>query len=47
MDSTGYRVVRGNNEQYLAIDALEFSIDPERKIIPMLDKLLYLASLSL
>jgi hypothetical protein len=37
--AAGYRVVRGNNEHYRTIDALEFSIDPERKIIPMLDKL--------
>jgi hypothetical protein len=31
--------MRGNNEHYRTIDALEFSIDPERKIIPTLDKL--------
>lgn len=37
--AAGYRVVRGNNEHYRTIEALEFSIDPERKIIPMLDKL--------
>ena len=37
--AAGYRVMRGNNEHYRTIDALEFSIDPERKIIPILDKL--------
>jgi len=37
--AAGYRVVRGNNEHYRTIEALEFSIDPERKIIPTLDKL--------
>jgi hypothetical protein len=37
--AAGYRVVRGNNEHYRTIEALEFSIDPERKIIPILDKL--------
>jgi hypothetical protein len=37
--AAGYRVIRGNNEHYRAIEALEFSIDPERKIIPILDKL--------
>jgi hypothetical protein len=36
--SAGYRVIRGNNEHYRTIEALEFSIDPERKIIPVLDK---------
>jgi hypothetical protein len=38
--AAGYRVMRGNNEHYRTIEALEFSIDPERKIIPTLDKLL-------
>jgi hypothetical protein len=37
--AAGYRVIRGNNEHYRTIEALEFSIDPERKIIPTLDKL--------
>jgi len=37
--AAGYRVMRGNNEHYRTIDALEFSIDPARKIIPTLDKL--------
>src|SRR6267378_7914541 len=37
--AAGYRVIRGNNEHYRTIEALEFSIDPERKIIPMLGKL--------
>ena len=35
----GYRVMRGNNEHFRTIEALEFSIDPERKIIPTLDRL--------
>src|SRR5208283_6249311 len=30
--AAGYRVMRGNNEHFRTIDALEFSIDPERKI---------------
>jgi hypothetical protein len=37
--AAGYRVIRGNNEHYRTIEALEFSIDPGRKIIPILDKL--------
>jgi hypothetical protein len=37
--AAGYRVSRGNAEHYRTIEALEFSIDPERKIIPTLDKL--------
>jgi hypothetical protein len=37
--AAGYRVIRDNNEHYRTIEALEFSVDPERKIIPMLDKL--------
>ena len=37
--AAGCRVMRGNNEHYRTIEALEFSIDPERKIIPTLDKL--------
>lgn len=37
--AAGYRVVRGGNEHYRTIEALEFSIDPEKKLIPMLDKL--------
>ena len=36
--AAGYRVVRGGNEHYRTIEALEFSIDPEKKLIPMLDK---------
>ena len=39
MRAAGYRVIRGNNEHYRTIEALEFTIDPERKIIPTLDKL--------
>ena|ERR1700677_19732 len=38
--ASGYRVARGGgNEHYRTIDALEFSIDPERKLIPKLDAL--------
>ncbi len=37
--ATGYRVVRGGGEHYRTIEALEFSIDPERKLIPKLDAL--------
>ncbi len=29
----------GGGEHYRTIEALEFSIDPERKLIPVLDKL--------
>jgi hypothetical protein len=36
---SGYRVVRGGGEHYRTIEALEFSIDPKRKLIPMLDAL--------
>lgn len=36
----GYRVIRGGgNEHYRTIEALEFSVDPERKLIPKLDAL--------
>ena len=35
----GYRVVRGNNEHLRTIEALEFSIDPEKGLIPKLDAL--------
>jgi hypothetical protein len=34
--ATGYRVVRGGSEHYRTIETLEFSIDPERKLIPAL-----------
>lgn len=37
--AAGYRVVRGGSEHYRTIEALEFSIDPERKLIPVLDAL--------
>ena len=37
--AAGYRVIRGNSEHYRTIEALEFSIDPKREIIPTLDKL--------
>jgi hypothetical protein len=37
--AAGYRVVRGGSEHYRTIEALEFSIDPERKLIPALDTL--------
>lgn len=34
--ATGYRVVRGGSEHYRTIEALEFSIDPQKKLIPVL-----------
>jgi hypothetical protein len=37
--AAGYRVIRGGSEHYRTIEALEFSIDPERKLIPALDAL--------
>lgn len=37
--AAGYRVVRGGSEHCRTIEALEFSIDPERKLIPALDTL--------
>jgi len=37
--AAGYRVVRGGSEHYRTIEALEFSIDPQKKLIPILDKL--------
>lgn len=37
--AAGYKVVRGGNEHYRTIEALEFSIDPQKKLIPALDKL--------
>jgi len=37
--AAGYRVVRGGSEHYRTIEALEFSIDPRKKLIPTLDKL--------
>ena len=37
--AAGYRVVRGGGEHYRTIEALEFSIDPNRKLIPKLDAL--------
>ena len=37
--AAGYRVVRGGGEHYRTIETLEFSIDPERKLIPRLDAL--------
>jgi len=37
--ASGYRVVRGGGEHYRTIEALEFSIDPQRKLIPKLDAL--------
>jgi hypothetical protein len=36
--AASYRVVRGGGH-YRTIEALEFSIDPERKLIPRLDAL--------
>lgn len=37
--AAGYRVVRGSSEHYRTIEALEFSIDPPKKLIPALDTL--------
>jgi hypothetical protein len=37
--ASGYRVVRGGGEHYRTLEALEFSIDPESKLIPKLDAL--------
>ena len=37
--AAGYRVVRGGSEHYRTIEALEFSIDPKKKLIPALDTL--------
>src|SRR5215471_21422823 len=37
--AAGYRVVRGSSEHYRTIEALEFSIDSEKKIIRTLDTL--------
>ena len=37
--AAGYRVVRGGGEHYRTIEALEFSIDPQRTVIPKLDAL--------
>jgi hypothetical protein len=37
--ATGYRAVRGGSEHYRTIEALEFSIDAERKLVPRLDAL--------
>ncbi len=37
--AAGYRVMRGGSEHYRTIEALEFSIDPQKKLIPTLDKL--------
>jgi hypothetical protein len=37
--ASGYRVIRAGGEHYRTIEALEFSIDPERRLIPRLDAL--------
>jgi hypothetical protein len=37
--AAGYRVVRGGAEHYRTLEALEFSIDPQKKLIPQLDTL--------
>jgi hypothetical protein len=38
--ASGYRVTRGGGgEHYRTIEALEFSVNPERKLIPKLDAL--------
>jgi hypothetical protein len=36
--AAGYRVVRGGSEHYRTIEALEFSVDPQKKLIPSLEK---------
>ena len=35
--AAGFRAARGGSEHYRTIEALEFTIDPERKLIPRLD----------
>lgn len=35
--ASGYRVVRGGGEHYRTLEALEFSIDPKRTLMPKLD----------
>lgn len=35
--AAGYRAVRGGSEHFHTIAALEFTIDPHRKLIPRLD----------
>ena len=37
MAAAGYRAARGGNEHYHTIAALEFTIDPQNKLIPRLD----------
>ena len=37
--AAGYRVVRGGGEHYRTIETLEFSIDPQKRLTPTLDKL--------
>lgn len=38
--AAGYRVIRGGgSEHYRTIEALEFSIDPQKKLVPQLDAL--------
>ena len=37
--AAGYRVIRGGGEHYRTIEALEFSIDPDWKLISKLDAL--------
>jgi hypothetical protein len=35
--AAGFRTGRGGNEHYRTIEALEFTIDPQRRLIPRLD----------
>jgi hypothetical protein len=35
--AAGYRVARGGGEHYRTIEALEFTLDPERKLVQRLD----------
>jgi hypothetical protein len=37
--AAGYRAARGGNEHYNTIQALEFTIDPEKKLIQRIDTL--------
>ncbi len=37
--AAGYRVIRGASEHYRTIEALEFSIDPKKELVPQLDTL--------
>lgn len=36
--AAGYRTLKGRNEHYYTIDSLRYSVDPDAKLIPALDK---------